>query len=295
MQKLILSSFLLLFSIAVFAQSPQLFSYQGLARDGGGTPFVNQNISLRISIVQSSPTGQTIFQETHNTVTNSVGIFSIQVGGGTPNMNSLADVNWSEGAHFLKTELDALGGTNYEMVGITQLISVPYALYAGNGSEWEQENEGLFYDKGQIRIGQEGAYYPSPYNLHVIGDNDGKTRLTVEAKNDDAVGIHIWSNTNTVPSGGTVDGATIGYKRASDILKINNSTSFFNDNHLTLTKSGNVGLGTEDAKAKLHIEDGDIYLKEIGRGVIMRSPNGNCWRMTIDDNGDFVKTQITCP
>lgn len=294
MQKLVFTLSFLLLTVFAFAQAPQLFNYQGLARDAAGTPFINQGISIRISIIQNSPSGQVVFQETHNSVTNSVGIFSIKVGAGTPNINTLADVNWGNGEHYLKTELDALGGTNYEMVGITQLISAPYALYANNGSKWEDESTGLFYDRGYIRIGQEGLYHPNPYNLHLVGYDNEKTRFTIESKNKECVGIHIWRDTDNAPSG-IAQGATIGYKRNSDILKINNGNSFFNQSHLTINKQGNIGVGTDNPQARLQVEDGDIYLEEIGRGVIMKSPNGNCWRVTIDNDGNFVKTVISCP
>ncbi|MBT8234351.1 MAG: hypothetical protein HKO66_15670, partial [Saprospiraceae bacterium] len=62
-----------------------------------------------------------------------------------------------------------------------------------------------------------------------------------------------------------------------------------------ISENGNVGIGTDDPFSKLEIKDGDIYINDINNGVIMKSPNGNCWRMTVDDTGNFVSTAITCP
>ena len=62
-----------------------------------------------------------------------------------------------------------------------------------------------------------------------------------------------------------------------------------------LKGDGKLGLGTSEPKTKLQIEDGDIYLSDINKGVIMTSSNGNCWRVTVDDSGALVSNQITCP
>ena len=42
------------------------------------------------------------------------------------------DITWGADAHFLKVELDATGGSDYSLVSTTQMMSVPYALYAKN-------------------------------------------------------------------------------------------------------------------------------------------------------------------
>jgi hypothetical protein len=59
--------------------------------------------------------------------------------------------------------------------------------------------------------------------------------------------------------------------------------------------AGNVGIGTQQPKAKLEVTNGDVYVNDATKGVILKSPNGNCWRVTIDNTGNFVRTAITCP
>ncbi|MFT3680457.1 MAG: IPT/TIG domain-containing protein [Ferruginibacter sp.] len=61
------------------------------------------------------------------------------------------------------------------------------------------------------------------------------------------------------------------------------------------TNSGNIGIGINSAPSKLTVGGGDVYITDVGSGIIMKSPNGNCWRVTIDNNGNLVRTQITCP
>lgn len=68
---------------------------------------------------------------------------------------------------------------------------------------------------------------------------------------------------------------------------------------LVVDPNGNVGIGTADGtnqpKAKLQVTGGDVYIENIGSGVIIKSPNGNCWRITIDNSGNLIRTAIACP
>jgi hypothetical protein len=111
------------------AQTPERFSYQGVARDGGGTPLANTDIGLRLRLRSGSPTGTVVYQETHAPTTNAHGLFTVQVGGGSGG-SGFSSIDWGTASHFLQVELDANGGTAYQDMGATQLLSVPYALYA---------------------------------------------------------------------------------------------------------------------------------------------------------------------
>ncbi len=64
---------------------------------------------------------------------------------------------------------------------------------------------------------------------------------------------------------------------------------------MTVTTDGDVGIGVTEPKSKLQITDGDVYIEDINKGVIMKSPNGQCWRVTISNTGQLVPTNITCP
>jgi hypothetical protein len=58
---------------------------------------------------------------------------------------------------------------------------------------------------------------------------------------------------------------------------------------------GNVGIGTEQPYAKLEIADGDIFISDIEYGIIMKSPDGGCWRGTLDNTGTLSFISIACP
>lgn len=136
MKRSILTICLSLLVGLVLAQSPLLINYQGVARDNASNPLQNQNISLRLTLHQGSPTGSAAYQELHLTSTNGLGLFTLQIGNGIVLSGSMATVDWSLGPYYLQTELDANGGSNFSDMGTSQLVSTPYALYAetsGNG------------------------------------------------------------------------------------------------------------------------------------------------------------------
>ena len=132
MKKLILFLFIAVVTVtAAFSQAPQKFTYQAVVRNESNT-LVRGNVGVRISILQGGANGTIVYQETHTAVTNVNGLMTLQVGGGTILNGDFASIDWANGPYFLKTEIDPNGGTNYTVEGTQQLLSVPYALYAGN-------------------------------------------------------------------------------------------------------------------------------------------------------------------
>ncbi len=129
MKKILLTSISLLIAGLLFSQ-PDLFKYQAVLRDATGNLQVNKNVSIVTSILQGSITGTAVFSETHAAVTNAYGIVNLNIGAGTVTSGSMSSINWSAGPYFIKITVD---GTE---MGTSQLLSVPYALYAkssGNG------------------------------------------------------------------------------------------------------------------------------------------------------------------
>lgn len=115
-----------------FAQNyiPQGFSYQAVARDPQGNSIPNQALPVRVGIISGTPNGPLQYQENHSPVTNGFGLFSVTTGQGTQSGGAVTfpNINWASGAHYMKVEVDF--GSGYELMGITQIWSVPYALQA---------------------------------------------------------------------------------------------------------------------------------------------------------------------
>ena len=120
----------LLISAALQAQSPEKMSYQAVIRNTNGALLANQNIGIRVQILQSSESGAAVYTETHSRSTNANGLVTLEIGGGSVVTGSFSGINWDNGPYFLKTEIDPGGGTSYSIIGTTQLMSVPYALQA---------------------------------------------------------------------------------------------------------------------------------------------------------------------
>ncbi|OYU79101.1 MAG: hypothetical protein CFE23_15700 [Flavobacterium sp. BFFFF1] len=129
MKKLLLLAALLI-SATTFAQVPQGISYQAIALNGSGNPVVSTNVGIRLSILDASATGTTLYTETQTKTTTAQGLFNLVIGQGTPVSGTFAGINWKTNSKFLKVEMDIAGGSNYVLVGTTQLLSVPYALAA---------------------------------------------------------------------------------------------------------------------------------------------------------------------
>jgi len=124
---------ILIGSFDAFSQSEGI-NYQAVARGTDGIELANQTMSIQITILSGSTLGTMVWQEEHVVVTNEFGLFTIQIGMGTSTSSGTAIsfdvINWGIAKHFLKVEIDENGGTSYVDFGTTELMSVPYALYA---------------------------------------------------------------------------------------------------------------------------------------------------------------------
>jgi hypothetical protein len=125
---------LLVFSLILNAQNPvpDGINYQAIARNSTGGLFVNQTVAVRISVLQGSANGSVQYSETHNVTTNSFGLFTLKIGGGTPVQGAFSDITWNTANQYVKVEIDIAGGSNFTDIGTSELLSVPYALYAEN-------------------------------------------------------------------------------------------------------------------------------------------------------------------
>lgn len=453
MKYIILS--LCLVSGVAFSQAPEAFKYQGVLQ-ADGQPVESENINVRISILSGSVTGTTVYSETHAAQTADNGAFTVDIGKGTVVSGAFANIDWSVNTYFVKIEIDADKNGTFDNAGTSQLVSVPYALYAKKSGDekWNTTEGGIHYSAGKVGIGtstpqemlhvngsirgnQNGAlrintgfgyldagpinsdyahfYTGQPYGFyfggnvtvreHLIGYREsdfhistqsfstyqpvkrisilnsngyvgvGKTNPSYQLDVNGAVnatsilvngvpinpsgaGPWLTNNTDTYYSSGNVG---IGTNTPQEALHINGNirgnqsgaTRFQSqfgyidvgpknadyghfytnmpygfyfgekvtvreqligyhlfDLHLStqsafdyqpvkrisiLNANGNVGVGTESPKSKLEVQAGDVYLNTVGTGVIMKSPNGSCWRMTVSDTGTPVFTAIACP
>ena len=133
MKKITLFSTLcfLLLTLVVNAQTPpNAFNYSAVARNAAGQPIATTTIGIQITILKTSPTGVSQYSENHFVNTDAFGLFNLVIGAGAAQSGSMTTIVWNNDNYYLKVGMDATGGTNFLIMGTTQLLSVPYALHA---------------------------------------------------------------------------------------------------------------------------------------------------------------------
>ena len=113
-------------TLSLFAQVADKLSYQAVIRNASGNVVSEKTVSFRVTILQGSATGASVYTQSQKPVTNVSGLITIEIGGDV----SFSQIDWGAGPYFIKTEVDLNGGTNYSISGVSQLLSVPVALYA---------------------------------------------------------------------------------------------------------------------------------------------------------------------
>ena len=120
---------LLIFAISLqtYAQLADAFNYQATIRAESGDLLVNTNVNFKVTIFEGQGVGAS-YQELHFVGSDDLGHVNFVVGFGEPLDGSMSEIDWSMGNYYMKVELDT--GQGFVDMGDTQLLSVPYALYA---------------------------------------------------------------------------------------------------------------------------------------------------------------------
>jgi uncharacterized protein (TIGR02145 family) len=213
MQRVLHLVVLLFISINLFAQAPQKMTYQAVIRNASNNLVVSSPVKMKISILQGSASGTAVYSELHNPTTNANGLVSIEIGSGTSPVGTIGSINWGNGTYFLKTETDPTNGTNYSIVGTSQLLSVPYALQAnnaGNGfNRVSATGDTLFWENGKSVI------IPGISSANnTVTDASGNTYPII------TIGTQVWMAENL---------RTTKYRDGSNIPVVASSTTWANN------------------------------------------------------------------
>jgi len=120
---------------ASFAQTPQGVNYQGLLRDDSGEFLAERDIQVSFQLLQGSPDGTVVYNEFHNLRTSSNGVFETVLGNGNTVFGEFENIDWGAGPMFMEVSVDK--GSGLVNMGTSQVVSVPYALYAEKAQEVE--------------------------------------------------------------------------------------------------------------------------------------------------------------
>ncbi|MCH8318195.1 MAG: hypothetical protein IIA88_06825, partial [Bacteroidetes bacterium] len=235
----VVAVFISLDVIRTFAQTPQSFNYQAIARDISGNILANQNVSFKIIILKTSTTGTVVYSETHSIITNQFGLVNIQIGNGTVVSGDLSTIDWGTDIYFVRIEMDVAGGVNYQLMGTSQLLSVPYALYAqsaGGSIDYDTDStnelQTLSVNGNNLTI--------SKGNMVTLTDNvndadaDSTNELQALSISNDT--IYLSNGGFVILPGGSVDADADSTNELQNITKTGNT--------ITLSKGG--GSVTDD-------------------------------------------------
>ena len=214
------------------AQSPNGFNYQAIARDATGAILPNRSVSIRFTLTNGLG-GIIVYQEAHQITTNQFGLFTLNVGSGSPEIGDFSTIDWSTTQGWLQVAMDTEGGSSFVDMGTSQLLSVPYALYASAGNQGPKGDTGEQGPPGETGAagaegppGQQGP--PGEQGLPGIQGPPGFLTSGSEPGN-----TPYWNGTEWVV----------------------NSSNIFNN-------GGDIGINTETPEGQLHIK-GDSNVSQL--------------------------------
>jgi uncharacterized protein (TIGR02145 family) len=210
---LLITIFSIIILCCVNGQSPQCINYQTIVRNNSDAIVSNQSISIKFSIVKNSTSGQVVYSEQHTTTTNQFGLANLKIGNGSVLSGIFKNIDWGNGKTFLTVYLDINGGNSYTEMGTTEMVSVPYALYAGSIY--------VHYSNDTLYIGDKWIYLPngggSTGGGSTVTDYDGNMYNTI------SIGDQTWLASN-LKSTHYANGSSI-----SGVYDYNNSAATANE------------------------------------------------------------------
>lgn len=169
-------------TLTISAQAPQGFNYQATVRNNAGALMVNQNVTFKFNVIKDTPTSVPIFSETHYVPTDDLGAVNLVIGKGTATTGTFATIDWATGTYYLGIELNT--GNGFKAMGTSQLLSVPYALYANKSGDetyqpWSvsQQKDSISFTK-KVVIGDKNSVNVPP--LTIIGTDSGPTSSSIQ-------------------------------------------------------------------------------------------------------------------
>ncbi len=223
------------------AQSPDRIPYQAVIRNSSGALLAGQDVGVRISILRGSSTGNTVYSETHVGKTNAYGQLTLVIGGGTVVLGTLSGIDWSQGPFHIRMETDPAGGTNYQIVGTTELLNVPFSLFSKSASlRYSQTGDTLFSGTQYVIVpglsgsntnavitGSPNVITSVVSSISTIGATLGGEVIGAGSSPVTARGICYGTNASPTTANSTVSGGSGTGSFSANITGLNPTTTYY--------------------------------------------------------------------
>ncbi len=221
------------------AQVPNKLNYQAVIRNSAGELVAEQDVAIKISILDALSSGNLLYSEIHSVSTNLYGQFVLKIGGGSEPSTDFSNIDWSEGEKFIKVEVDVAGGSNYLLMGTNQMLSVPYAMYSNLSDSSRIANTASSAETASTAytLGSNGVYSPESDTLFVVKDHSGNVVFAVFP---DGAQVIVNETAKGKVGGFAVSGRTPSKAGDIDVLRVTPDSTriYVND---TVNVKGKVG------------------------------------------------------
>jgi hypothetical protein len=254
-------------TLTISAQAPQGFNYQATVRNNSGALIINKSVSFKFNIIPTSATARPVYSEIQTITTDDVGQVSLVIGRGTATTGTFATIDWGTGTYFLGIELNT--GNGFIAMGTTQLLSVPYALYAkssGSAMAPGTANGQILYWNGTAWV--------------TLAPGANGTNLKLNN------GLPVWENSVGSIASGTATGqllywngtawVTLAPGTDGDVLRVSNGIPTFSKTIPKLMIKDHLYSFESDNTIKLNVQSvlidtgGDLISK---KGIVLSTTN----------------------
>lgn len=259
MKLILICVLLLIVSKNIYSQVPEKISYQAIVRYSNNSVVADTNVDVKIKILKGSTHGVGIYEETHYVHANKNGLVTLEIGTGNVVYGSIKSINWENGPFFIETQVDPTARGNFSVIGVSQFLSVPYALHAKSATTLT----------GTISVSQiSDMDLYAPYGSELSFDKwDKDASDDFDGKYDSLHGAPELYTKNQVDSIKTallesIDGL---YSKKAVII------AFTSSRNMKATDVGNTIVCTTDATLTLPLGFFDM---EVGKTINLEAHNG---------------------
>lgn len=243
MKKILLSILAVtVMTLNLFSQSPESFKYQAVVRDAGNIILNDQAVGIQLVIQQGSIGGTAVYTETFAATTNAYGLVNLEIGTGITT-DDFTTIDWANGPFFIETSIDVSGGTNYAVMGTSELLSVPYSLYAktaenvvndavddADNDPTNELNTGMVLNGTNLELTDAGGTITTDLStLAGAGGNWSLNSTDISNTNTGNVGIGLTTPAHLLEVGSVDTNAVIAIGHSGNFNEVNSGAIIFEE------------------------------------------------------------------